>query len=76
MLASPRIAEVSPRADQLLQLTAMGQQALQYIAGGQKAPANWKANQIHTLDEVSTPSALVRFVFLPGITGLVKAVAE
>jgi hypothetical protein len=76
MLTSPRLVEVSLRADQLLQLTAMGQQALQYIAGEQKVPANWKASQIHTLDEVGKPSALVRFVFLPGITDLVKAVRE
>jgi hexosaminidase len=76
MLTSPRLAEVSLRADQLLQLTAMGQQALEYIAGEQKVPANWKANQIHTLDEVGKPSALVRFVFLPGIRDLVKAVAK
>ena len=76
MLTSPRLAEVSLRADQLLQLTAMGQQALEYIAGEQKVPANWKANQIHTLDEVGKPSALVRFVFLPGIRDLVKAIAE
>jgi hexosaminidase len=76
MLASPRLAEVSPRADQLLQLTAMGQQALQYLSSGQKAPADWKAKQINTLDQVRTPAALVRFVFLPGMTGLVKAVAE
>ncbi len=76
MVASPRLAEVSTRADQLLQLTAMGQQALQYIAGEQKVPANWEANQIRTLDEVGKPSALVRFVFLRGITDLVKAVPE
>jgi hexosaminidase len=76
MLASPRLAEVSTRADQLLQLTAMGQQALRYLGNGQKAPAGWKAKQIETLDEIRKPSALVRFTFLPGMSELVKAVSE
>ena len=76
MLTSPRLAEASPRADQLLLLTAMGQQALQYLATGQKAPADWKAKQINILDEARKPTALVRFVFLPTMADLVKAVAE
>jgi hexosaminidase len=76
MLTSPRLAEASPRADQLLQITAMGQQALQYLASGQKAPEDWKANQMNMLDEARKPTALVRFVFLPKMADLVKAVAE
>jgi hexosaminidase len=76
MVTSPRLAEVSTRAGQLLQLTAMGQHALQYLANGQRAPADWKAKQIETLEEVSKPSALVRFDFLTAMTELVKAVAE
>jgi hexosaminidase len=76
MLVSPRIAEVSTRADQLLQLTAMGQQALEYLASGQKAPAGWKAAQIETLNEVRKPSALVRFTLLPAMSDLIKAVSE
>jgi hexosaminidase len=54
----------------------MGQQALQYLASGQKAPADWKAKQINILDEARKPAALVRFVFLPKMADLVKAVAE
>jgi hypothetical protein len=54
----------------------MGQQALQYLANGQRAPAGWKAKQTETLEEVSKPSALVRFDFLTAMTELVKAVAE
>jgi len=76
MLSSPRLIEVTTRADQLLQLTAMGQQALQYLASGQKAPAGWKAKQLATLDEIRKPSALVRFVFLPTMGDIVKAVPE
>ncbi len=76
MVTSPRLAEISTRAGQLLQLAAMGQHALQYLANGERAPADWKAKQIETLDEVSKPSALVRFDFLTAMTELVKAVAE
>ena len=76
MLTSPRLAEMSSRADQLVQLAAMGQQALQYLADGQKAPADWKTKQANTLDEAGKPSALVHFVLLPAMTDLVKAVSE
>lgn len=74
MLASPRLAEVSTRADQLMQLTAMGREALQYLANSKHAPAGWKAKQMQTLDNGEKPSALVRFVFLPSLSDLVKAV--
>ena len=74
MLASPRLAEVSTRADQLVQLTSMGQEALQYLGSGQQAPAGWKAKQMQVLDEAKKPSALVRFVFLAPLNDLIKAV--
>jgi hexosaminidase len=76
MANSPRLAELSLRADQLLQLTEMGQQALQYVVSGQRAPAGWKASQIDMLDQVNKPSALVRFDFLSPMRDIVKAVAE
>ncbi len=76
MLASPRLEEVSVRADQLMQLTAMGQEALQYLANGQKAPAAWTQKQIETLDEIEKPRALVRFTFLPEMRDLVKTVSD
>ena len=74
---SPRLAELSLRADQLLQLTEMGQQALQYVTSGQRATAGWKAIQIEMLDQVNKkPSAFVRFDFLSPMRDIVKAVAE
>lgn len=76
MAASPRLSAVSARADQLLQLTAMGQQALQYLASKQKAPAGWKAQQTETLNDAKKPSALVRFTLLPALNDLVNAVEE
>jgi hexosaminidase len=74
MLTSPRLAEVSARADQLLQLTAMGEQALEYLANGKEAPAGWKAKQMQALEEAKKPSALVRFTLLPSLEDVIKAV--
>jgi hexosaminidase len=76
MLVSPRLAEVSTRAGQLLQLTAVGQESLQYLANGQQAPAGWKAKQVQLLEDTKKPSALVRFTFLPSLQDLVQAVPE
>jgi hexosaminidase len=76
MTASPRLAEVSLRASQLLELTVMGQEALQYVAGGRKATADWKGKQNQILGEIRKPSALVRFNILPAISELVQAVPE
>ncbi len=73
MLTSPRLAEVSRRANQLLQLTAMGQQALDDLANNQQPPAGWKVQQLQTLDEAKKPSALVRFTLLPALSDLIKA---
>ena len=74
MLTSPRLAEVSARADQLLLLTAMGEQALEYLANGKEAPAGWKAKQMQALEEAKKPSALVRFTLLPSLEDVIKAV--
>jgi hexosaminidase len=76
MAPSPRLAEVSARASQLLELTGVGQQALQYLAGGVKAPAGWKGKQSQILDEARKPNALVRFTILQGLGDLVQAVSE
>jgi hexosaminidase len=74
MLASPRLAEISTRADQLLELTEMGQEALHYLCSGQQAPTGWKSKQMQVLDEAKKPNALVRFTFLPSLQELVVAV--
>lgn len=76
MLTSPRLAEASARADQLLQLAAMGQQALQYIADAQKPPAGWGSAQMLLLEQVQRPDALVRFTFLQEMKDLVQALPK
>jgi len=74
--ASPRLAEVQLRASQLSALTAMGQQAMLYLAEGRKAEAGWKGKQNQILEEIRKPSALVRFNILAGMSDLVQAVSE
>jgi hexosaminidase len=73
---SPRLAEVAKRADQLVEVTTIADQALQFLTNGRKAPAGWKDKQMQTLDEIKRPSALVRFTLLPAVNDLVQAVAE
>jgi hypothetical protein len=67
---------VTLRANQLVDLTAMGQQALKNLAEGRKAAKGWKEKQKQTLEEIKKPSALVRFTILDGMSNLVQAVSE
>jgi len=76
MEGSPRLKEVTTRADQAAQLAAMGLEALQYLGTEQKAPADWKTKQAAALGEMKKPSAMVRFTVLPGMANLVKAVSN
>jgi hexosaminidase len=76
MQTSPRLADVSTRADQLVQLTAMGQEAMQYLATGRKAPAGWRAKQMKALDEIKSPNGMVLFTMLPAMNDLVGAVPD
>jgi hexosaminidase len=76
MTDSPRLAEESTRADQLEQLAAAGEQALRFVAESKSAPDGWKAQKSKLIEEATKPSGLVRFVFLPGLSDLVKAVPD
>jgi hexosaminidase len=73
---SPRLAEVTLRVHQLVELTAMGQQALEHLGESRKAAKGWKEKQNQALDEIKKPSALVRFTILDGISNLLQAVSE
>jgi hexosaminidase len=76
MFSSPRLTEASMRADQLLQLTAMGQEALQYLARRQKAPTAWTQKQLETLEQIRNSNALVRFTFLSPMGDLIRTVSN
>ncbi|HEX5283212.1 MAG TPA: family 20 glycosylhydrolase [Bryocella sp.] len=76
LLASPSLREVLPRADQLLQLAAMGQQAVGYAARAQKVPTGWKSSQLQLLEQAQPANGLVRFVFLPSLKDLIESLRE
>jgi hexosaminidase len=71
---SPLLATARPRAEQLATLAATGQQALDYLSGAKKAPAEWKKSKLAEIEAVRKPQALVRFVFLDPLRDLVNAV--
>jgi hexosaminidase len=76
MEASPRLKEVTTRADQVAQLAAIGLEALQDLVKGDKAQGDWKARQAAAIEEMKKPSALVRITILPGMVNLVIAVQD
>jgi len=71
---SPLLATARPRAEQLATLAATGQQALDYLSGAKKAPAEWKKSKLAEIEAARKPQALVRFVFLDPLRDLVNAV--
>ena len=76
MQGAPRLREVSLRAQQLTELTAIARQALELLSSGQKAPAGWKAHAAERIAEAKKPSAIVRFTFIKALSDLVSAVTE
>ena len=76
MLASPRMADVVPRADQLVELSQTAKEALGYLSSGTKAPAGWKAKSMAQIDDAKKPVALIRFTFIAPLSDLVQAVRE
>jgi hexosaminidase len=76
MATSPRLRDINDRADQLVALSTTAQEALKFVAAGQKAPADWQTKAQQQLDDAKKPSALVRFSFVMPLTSLVKAVSQ
>ncbi|WP_128911988.1 beta-N-acetylhexosaminidase [Granulicella sibirica] len=76
MQASPRMADVAPRADQLVLLSQTAKEALGYLAAGNKAPAGWKARSMAQIDDAKKPVAIIRFTFIAPLTDLINAVSE
>jgi hexosaminidase len=70
---SPRLSDVTTRAQQLGQLGTMGLQALSYLDQHVSPPAGWQDAQSAILTEASKNSGLIRFTFLPSMRKLVEA---
>lgn len=76
MQYSPRLAEVSTRAQQLPALSKTAIDAIHFLSTGAKAPAGWKAQKLAQIEDAKKPSAIVRFTFIDPLTQLVNAVQE
>jgi len=74
--SSPRLQDVSPRIDQLQALAAAAQQAVEWLAKGQRAPKGWKETQFALVKQAAKPVAMTRINMLPEIGNLVRAVEE
>ncbi len=73
MRTAPRLAVMQGRAEQLLQLTAIGQQAVDYLSQGHPAPSEWKGASLARIEDAKKRNAIVQFTFLQPLTDLVNA---
>jgi hexosaminidase len=70
---TPRLSDVTTRAQQLGQLGTMGLEALSYLDQHVAPPAGWQDAQLAILTEANKPSGLIRFTFLPSMRKLIEA---
>ncbi len=73
MKDSPRLQQVSVRADQLDALCLTALDAINYLHSGRKASADWTQRATQQIADAKKPSAVVRFTFLNALTDLVNA---
>jgi hexosaminidase len=76
MAASPLMMHEAPRAQQVVELGTMGQQALSYLDKQAAPPPGWTQTKLALIDEDEKPVGLVRFTMLQPLRDLVKAVAN
>jgi hexosaminidase len=76
MSSSPLLEDAAPRAQQLVDLGTTGQEALDYLAKHQAAPAGWAQTKLALIDQAQKPDGLVRFTILDPLRDLVKAAQQ
>jgi hexosaminidase len=76
MNKAPLLRDAAPRAQQLVDLGTTGQQALNYLAKQEAAPAGWAQTRLALIDEAAKPAGMVRFTVLDPLRELVKAVQQ
>lgn len=76
MSASPLLRDAQPRAQELVDLGMTGQEALNYLAKHEAAPAGWAQARLALIDQAEQPAGLVRFTVLDSLRSLVKAVQQ
>ncbi len=76
MTASPLLNDAAPRAQQLVDLGTTGEEALNYLAKHEAAPAGWAQTRLELIDQAQQPAGLVRFTVLDPLRDLVKAAQQ
>ncbi len=76
MTRSPRMEDISVRADQLAALAAAGEEAVGFLSSGTAAPAGWGTAKAALVDAAKKPGGIVRFTMLDSLTTLFAAVRE
>jgi hexosaminidase len=69
------VKEVSPNSHDLAALGALGLAALDFIAKGQRAPEDWKAQQLVVLQQIEKPKGQLLLMPAPAVQKLVEAVS-
>ena len=73
MTSSPLLSEALPRAQQIVELGKMGEQALVFLDQHKASPDDWVEAQRKQIDTCEKPVALTRFNMLPPLRDLVQA---
>jgi len=73
---SALVQEVFPLSQNLAALGAAGLQALDYLNRGEKAPDDWKAQQLVLVGQAFEPKAQVLLMVAPAVQKLIQASAE
>jgi hexosaminidase len=70
------LQQVEPLSQELSALGAAGFQALDFIDKGQTAPADWKSQQLASIEQAKKPQADLLLMVAPAIQKLVEASAN
>lgn len=75
MQNAPRLRHVTVRAQQMVELGNIGEQALGYLTKHEAAPSGWASNALAQIDQAKKPNGtMVSFVVLEPLRDLVQAV--
>ena len=73
---APALAEITPLADDLAQMGAIGQDAIDCLARGIVPDPSWRDARLATLAQAARPKAALEFPFVIAMRELVIAAAE
>ena len=66
------LLQAQPAAFALDSVAAIGQEALDYLDRGQRAPADWTARNLAALQQLEAPRGLLRVTAVPAVRLLVQ----